>query len=397
MAEKPTYKELEQRIKALEQTEIKRKKAEKALQASENRFRAIFAQAAVGVAQIESKTGKFVVINQRYADIVGYTIEEMRHLTFQKITHPDDLKKDLDNLQRLLDGEIHEFSREKRYYHKNGSFVWVNLTVSPMWKMGEAPNYHVAVVEDITERKRLHKVMHQYRRAVESSLDLMVEVDRDYTYLFANKGYLEYHQLNEEQIIGHYFGEVVGEYYFENNLKSNLDRCLNGETTHFETVYTYKGRGTCHMEVWYFPLVEEDGTIQGVVGLARDITDRKKAEEALRKSEEKYKDLYDNAPDMFISVDAKTAKILDCNQTLAKKLGYTKEEIMGRSVFDLYTQDSAEYAEASVFPIFSKTGIIEGEELQLQRKDGSKIDVSLKATAVRDEKGSILYLSLIHI
>ncbi len=270
MSDKPTYEELEQQIRALKQAEIRRKKAEKALKVSEERFRAIFEQAAVGVAQIVSKTGDFVLINQRYADIVGYTIEEMHHLSFQEITHPDDLHKDLDNMKRLLDGEIHEFSMEKRYYHKNGSIVWVNLTVFPMRRIGEAPNCHVAVAVDITKRKL--------------------------------------------------------------------------------------------------------------------------AEELLRKSEVKYKDLYDNAVDMLFSIEAETAIILDCNQTMVNELGYnTKEEIIGRSVFDMYTPDSAEYAKANVFPIFVKTGRVEGEKLQLQRKDDSKIDVKLNATAVYDKKGSILY------
>ena len=86
--------------------------------------------------------------------------------------------------------------------------------------------------------KKAEKAMQQYKRAVEISLDLMVELDRDYNYLFANKGYLKYHQLNEEQIIGHYFGEVVGEDYFKANLKPYFDRCLDGETVQFETAYT---------------------------------------------------------------------------------------------------------------------------------------------------------------
>jgi len=239
--------------------------------------------------------------------------------------------------------------------------------------------------------KKSENALQQYKRAVESSLDLMVELDRDYTYLFANKGYLKYHQLNKDQIIGHSFGEVLGEDYFENNIKSYFDRCLEGETIQFETVYAYRGKGKCHMEVWYYPRIEEDGQIHGVVALARDITERKQAEDELKKSEAKYKDMYDNAPDMFVSVQTKTGIILDCNQTLAKKLGYTKEEMIGQPVFVLYTPDSAKFAKTNVFPIFMKTGTIQGEELQLQRKDGSKIDVNLNATAVYDKKGNVLY------
>ncbi|MDM8549437.1 response regulator [Desulfobacterales bacterium HSG2] len=112
--------------------------------------------------------------------------------------------------------------------------------------------------------------------------------------------------------------------------------------------------------------------------------------EALQKSEEKYQDLYDNAPDMYISVDAKTATITECNHTLVKATGYAKEEIIGRPVFAMYAPESAEYAKTNVFPLFVKTGEIEGEELQLQRKDGSVIDVLLNVSAVRDEQGRII-------
>jgi PAS domain S-box-containing protein len=114
-------------------------------------------------------------------------------------------------------------------------------------------------------------------------------------------------------------------------------------------------------------------------------------EDVLLESEKKYQDLYDNAPDMFASVDAKTATIVNCNQTLANQLGYTKEDIVGRPIFDMYTQDSAEYSKEKLFPVFLRTGTIEGEELQLQRKDGSTLDVSLNVSAIRNEKGDIIH------
>jgi diguanylate cyclase (GGDEF)-like protein/PAS domain S-box-containing protein len=140
----------------------KRMLAEEALQLSEEKFRVIFEQAAVGVAQIDSKTGMFVQINNKYCDIVGYTEEEMLVINFQDITHPDDLQADLNNMERLLKREIREFSMVKRYIHKEGSIVWVNLTVSPMWKPDEEPGYHVAVVENITDAHKLsEQLTHQ--------------------------------------------------------------------------------------------------------------------------------------------------------------------------------------------------------------------------------------------
>ena len=123
-----------------------RKRMEMDLRVSEQRFRAMFEQAAVGAAQIETATGRFMRINKKYSDIVGLTPEEMTATTFVEITHPDDLQADLDNIERLKQGDIREFTMEKRYFHKDGSVVWVNLTVSPMWAPGEKPNWHFAVV-----------------------------------------------------------------------------------------------------------------------------------------------------------------------------------------------------------------------------------------------------------
>jgi PAS domain S-box-containing protein len=128
---------------------------------SEERFRAIFEHSAVGVAQIDTKTGQFLRINKKFCDIVGYTRDEMTAATFMKITHPDDLKTDLDNIEKLKAGKIREFTYEKRYFRKDGSIVWVNLALSPMWDIDQKPTYHIAVIEDITERKRLESQLQQ--------------------------------------------------------------------------------------------------------------------------------------------------------------------------------------------------------------------------------------------
>ena len=138
-----------------------RKKAEEALRESEERFRAIFEQAAVGVAQVDTNTGHFLSINKRYCDIVGYTHDEMTAATYREITHPDDLQADIDNIGMLKAGKIREFTYEKRYFHKDESIVWVSLTASPLWGIDEKPTYHIAVVEDITERKLLESQLQQ--------------------------------------------------------------------------------------------------------------------------------------------------------------------------------------------------------------------------------------------
>ena len=136
-----------------------RKRAEEELRESKSQLRILFEQMAVGVARIQTQTGRFVQINRKYCDIVGYSHEEMESLDFQTITHPQDLQADLDNMEQLKSGAIRDFTMEKRYIHKNGSIVWVALTVSPMWKTGAAPDFHIAIVQDITARKTIEKML----------------------------------------------------------------------------------------------------------------------------------------------------------------------------------------------------------------------------------------------
>ncbi|MEW5736859.1 MAG: PAS domain S-box protein, partial [Thermodesulfobacteriota bacterium] len=141
--------------RVLDRAEKARKASETALRESEERFRALFEQASVGVARIETQTGRFLQANKKYCDIVGKSVSDMKYVTFMEITHPEDLAADLEYMEKLKQGVISEFSMEKRYIRPDGAEVWVNLSVSPLWAPGEAPTHHIAVVEDITDRKKL--------------------------------------------------------------------------------------------------------------------------------------------------------------------------------------------------------------------------------------------------
>ncbi len=128
----------------------------------------------------------------------------------------------------------------------------------------------------------------------------------------------------------------------------------------------------------------------GAVFTAMDITDRKRAEGALMEAEARYRDLYDNAPDMHCSVDAGTARIIRCNETLARATGYPKEDLVDRPFLEMYHPDSRGRAR-DAFRAFVETGEMRDVELQLLRKDGPPIDVALNATAVRDAQGRIQF------
>ena len=117
------------------------------------RFAATFDQAAVGIAHVDPD-GRFLLVNRRFCQIVGYSETELTEGGFQHITHPDDLVADLDNVAALLAGRIESYAMEKRYFHKSGATIWVNLTVSLVHATDDHADFFVAVIEDISTRKQ---------------------------------------------------------------------------------------------------------------------------------------------------------------------------------------------------------------------------------------------------
>ena len=136
--------------------------AELALKISEIRFRNTFDLAAVGVAHVSPK-GKFIEVNQRLCDILGYDRNTLVDLTFQEITHAEDLNIDLKLLDRVLRGEISNYLIEKRYIRNDGSIVWANLTVSLVKDNLGQPDYFISVIEDISDRKQAETALEESR------------------------------------------------------------------------------------------------------------------------------------------------------------------------------------------------------------------------------------------
>jgi PAS domain S-box-containing protein len=148
----------------------KRVRAEKALREAEERFRRSFEDAAIGMALV-APDGRWLQVNDALSQIVGYPKEELLQKTFQELTHPDDLDADLDLASRTLSGEIQSYQLEKRYFHKDRHIAWILLSVSLVNDEGGEPLYFVAQIQDITGRKEaegaLREAEARYRTLVE--------------------------------------------------------------------------------------------------------------------------------------------------------------------------------------------------------------------------------------
>jgi PAS domain S-box-containing protein len=120
---------------------------------SNQQLKDTFEHSATGMAH-SHLDGRWIRVNQTYCDLVGYTHDEVLRMHFRDFTHPDDLGIDMELLERTLSGEITHYSFEKRYIHKQGHTVWVHLTLSLIRTADGAPDYLIAVVQDINLRKR---------------------------------------------------------------------------------------------------------------------------------------------------------------------------------------------------------------------------------------------------
>jgi PAS domain S-box-containing protein len=137
-----------------------------ALRDTEEELRATFEKVAVGVAHVDIN-GRWLRVNQKLCEILGYSREELLELTFQEITYPEDLETDLNYVRQVLNGEIENYNMEKRYIRKDGSLVWIDLTVSLVKTRASEPKYFIAAIEEINERKQAELALKQRAEELE--------------------------------------------------------------------------------------------------------------------------------------------------------------------------------------------------------------------------------------
>ena len=265
---------------------------EEALADSERRFLGTFEQAAVGMAHV-GLDGRWLEVNGKLCEIVGYERRELLDRTFQDITHPDDLDADLGLLRRLVAGEIPHYAMEKRYFRKDGEVVWVNLTVSKVGSIEGAPAYFLSVIEDITRRKRAEEALHASHLLTVDILGQMTDactgLDREFRYTYVNRRWELLFGKAAAEVIGMViwdaFPAIVGT-VVEDVYRGAMERKVAGSTEFLSPIL---GRW---LMIRAFP------TEQGVASYILDIDDRKRAEVATRESEGRFRTMAESIPQL---------------------------------------------------------------------------------------------------
>ena len=263
-----------------------RKRAEVALEQSETRFQNAFDFAAIGMAII-SLEGKWLQVNRAQCEIVGYTAEELQNLTFQDITHPNDLEADLDYVGQLLRGEIRTYQMEKRYFHKNGHVVWVLLSVTLVRKMDGTPLHFISQIQDITQRKQVETALSQsearFRDLTVLSSDWYWEQDENFRFTSIS-GISQYHLEHRRDVsLGKARWEVDTLHPLDGDWETHRAMLERRESFHDVVLrYLSKTNEPGYMSVSGKAVFDEAGNFKGYRGTGRDITEQKKVEQAIR-------------------------------------------------------------------------------------------------------------------
>ncbi len=257
-----------------------RRRAEDSRWASENRWRAVFESSAVGISVTDTQ-GRFIATNRAYQEMVGYTDEELRSITYIELTNEEDRPRNAALSAKHWAGELERYQMEKRYTRKDGRLVWAKITVSKSGGAGTTPPFGVCVVEDITERKAAEDRLREYEKIVEGLQEMILVIDRQYVYQIANRAYLKYRDLELHQVVGHTVPELVGEDLFRKIVKARMDECFKGKVVRYEISVSYPTLGAREILATYFPIEGERG-IDRIAVVLEDITDRKRDELALQ-------------------------------------------------------------------------------------------------------------------
>jgi two-component system, cell cycle sensor histidine kinase and response regulator CckA len=204
------------------------------------------------------------------------------------------------------------------------------------FRIGEPREKKVAVFfNDISERKQTEERLREYQRVVEGLEEMIVVVDRQYRYLIANTAFLNFCAMSAKQVIGHFVEEVVGKDVFAATVKEKMDQCFLGTVVHYEFTYDSPNLRRREFFVSYFPIASRSG-VDRIACVLQDITERKWAEEELRKSEERFSKAFRNSPVAITISTEEEGRYLDVNDAFLLMLGWQRRDVIGHTAAELH-------------------------------------------------------------
>ncbi|MEO5349876.1 MAG: PAS domain S-box protein [Magnetococcus sp. YQC-3] len=295
------------------------------LRQSEAKYRAMVDNVGVGIARV-SLQGTILESNVAFADMLGYTIQELTGRSIVQITHPDDMPRNTELLDMLFAGLIPSFHTEKRYLAKDGSCKWGSLSVTLIPGTAPEPPFCLTSVEDITRRKQQELQLRQLSQAVEQSPVSVVITDLE--------GKIQYVNPRFCQVTGYTRAEAIGQN--PRILKSGMttldeyqhlwQQITAGKEWRGEFANKRKDGEYYWESAAISPILDSAGNITHFLGVKEDITQRKLAEKALHQSELRFRMLAEQAQDLIYRYRFDPPGFEYVSPSATKLTGYTPEE-----------------------------------------------------------------------
>jgi diguanylate cyclase (GGDEF)-like protein/PAS domain S-box-containing protein len=265
-------------------------------------YKSIFEFAGVGIAQVSTE-GEWLNVNYELCSMLQYSKEELLSKTFQDVTYHEDLDKDLGTLSKMLKKEISYYSTQKRYYRKDGTLVWINLTTNLVLDDGGEPDFFVSIIEDISneisirdESLKLKKYLHDNETLLSNVIneipDVLVLKDKDGKFLLGNKVVAELYGTTPKDMIGKYDSDFGVPKKISDAMKSSVMSVMKNNKTEivYEDSIDAKTGEVRHFKSIKKPFKNVNGDDQVLV-IAHDVTDIIETQKALENSESKLEDI----------------------------------------------------------------------------------------------------------
>jgi PAS domain S-box-containing protein len=354
------------------------KSVEDLLREAQARTESVLASVAAGHLLLDHQW-RYLYVNDAAVRAIGRPREQILGCTLWEL-YPDIIGTELDRqYHRAMDERV-QVSFD--FHYETNDTWWEN-------RFCPAPEGLAVFAIDITTRKQTNERLREYEKVVEGLEEMIVVVDRDYRYLIANRAFLNYRDLKRDQVIGHLVSEFLDHAAFE-IVRQKLDECFQGNVVRYEFRCPYPNLGERDLFLSYFP-IEGPGGVNRAACIFRDITEQKRAEKALRKAEQKYRDIFENAGEGIFQTTPE-GQYLEANPALVRMHGFDSTEELIRNLKDISQEVYIDPAHREEFKQLLETrGFVRGFEHQIFRRDRSKIWVSVNARVVRDDRGEVLY------
>ena len=372
-----------------------RKRAQEELRASEEKYRTILESIDEGYFEVDL-AGNFTFYNDALCRTMGCSREELLGMNNRQYSSPATAARMYQTFNQVYRAEKPASLTDYEIIRKDGEKRIVSLSASLMRDSAGRPNGFRGVVRDMTERRRAEKVLKEsedrYRLLADHVTDIICTLDMGLRFTYVSPSATKILGYSVDEIMQGGFGHLFTPDSFENAQKAlmeELDSERLGQENPFR-VRTIELQGFCRdgsmiwLEVKSTFLRSSNGTPNGILGVARDITDRKQAEQALYENEKRYRQLFEHAPTGIYEVDFVNRKFANVNEVVCGYTGYSKEELLSMNPLHILTEESQKAYLERLTKLIAGEKIPATVEYKIKTKDGKELWVLLNAEYIKE-------------